>query len=52
MPFEEISQEECEERIARFPNIDFSKIYRYEEEDLTTVAQEVACLGGACELKF
>ena len=28
---------------ADFPDIDFSKIYRYEQDDLTNAAQELAC---------
>ena len=50
MPYEEITKEEYERRIAEFPYIDFSKIYRYEDRDLTNVAQEVACISGSCEL--
>jgi ribonucleoside-triphosphate reductase (thioredoxin) len=50
MPYVEISAEEYERLAANFPDIDFSKIYRYEEEDLTTAAQEFACLAGACEI--
>ncbi|MCL5004150.1 MAG: ATP cone domain-containing protein [Patescibacteria group bacterium] len=50
MPYEEIERGEYEKRLAAFPEIDFSKIYRYEEEDLTTAAQEIACLGAACDL--
>ncbi len=49
LPYEEITQQEYEERIAAFPHVDFSKIYRYEETDLTNAAQELACLAGACE---
>ncbi|MCC5927965.1 MAG: hypothetical protein JJU28_01855 [Cyclobacteriaceae bacterium] len=49
MPYEEITQEEYDRRVAAFPNIDFSKIYRYEEEDYTTAAQELACLAGNCD---
>jgi ribonucleoside-diphosphate reductase alpha chain len=37
---------------AKFPKIDFSKITRYESEDLTKAAQELACMGGACEVDF
>ena len=33
-------------RVAAFPEIDFSKIYRYEEEDLTNAAQELASQDG------
>jgi ribonucleoside-triphosphate reductase (thioredoxin) len=50
MPYVEVSAEEYERLAANFPDIDFSKIYRYEEEDLTTAAQEFACLAGACEI--
>jgi ribonucleotide reductase, class II len=50
LPYIEISQEEYEKRIASFPDIDFSKIFRYESTDLTNAAQELACLAGQCEL--
>jgi ATP cone domain-containing protein len=49
LPYIEISQEEYERRIAEFPDIDFSKIWRYEHSDLTTAAQELACLAGGCD---
>jgi ribonucleoside-triphosphate reductase (thioredoxin) len=52
MPYMEIAKEEYERLAAQFPAIDFSKIYRYEEEDLTTAAQELACMAGACEVDF
>jgi ribonucleoside-triphosphate reductase len=50
MPYIEISEEEYEQLFEQFPEIDFSKIYRYEEEDLTTAAQEFACLAGGCDM--
>ena len=50
MPYMEISQEEYERKAAEFPEIDFSKIYRYEEKDLTTAAQELACMAGNCDI--
>jgi len=34
------------------PNIDFPKVYRYEHEDLTNAARELACLAGVCEVDF
>ena len=49
MPYEEITEEEYEKLISEFPDIDFSKVYRYEFEDMTTAAQELACMSGACE---
>ncbi|MDJ0754583.1 MAG: ATP cone domain-containing protein [Ardenticatenaceae bacterium] len=50
MPYVEISHEEYERLASEFPIIDFSKIYRYEEEDLTTAAQELACMAGNCDI--
>ena len=49
LPYIEITAEEYERRIAEFPEIDFSKLWRYEASDLTTAAQELACLAGQCE---
>jgi ribonucleoside-triphosphate reductase len=51
MPYEEISKETYEKRAAVFPSIDFSKIYRYEENDLTTAAHELACSSGQCDIQ-
>jgi ribonucleoside-diphosphate reductase alpha chain len=50
MPYVEISEEEYKRLVAAFPRIDFSKLYYYEEEDLTTAAQEVACSAGSCDI--
>lgn len=50
MPYEEITQEEYEKAIADFPEIDYSLIYAYEREDMTTAAQELACMSGSCEV--
>lgn len=52
MPYMEIDRAEYEKAAAHFPAIDFSKLYRYEEEDLTTAAQELACLAGVCDVDF
>ena len=52
MPYEEVSREEYEVLLSKFPNIDFSKLYRYEEEDYTKAAQELACVAGACEVEM
>lgn len=52
MPYEEVDREEYERLAKNFPVIDFSKIYRYEKEDYTKAAQELACLAGACEVDY
>ena len=49
LPYIEIPKEEYERRVAEFPDIDFSKLWRYEAHDLTTAAQELACLAGGCD---
>ncbi|MCC6174221.1 MAG: hypothetical protein IT305_02860 [Chloroflexi bacterium] len=51
LPYIEISKDEYERRAAAFPEIDFSKVYRYEREDLTNAAQELACSAGVCEIE-
>ncbi|OQY27925.1 MAG: recombinase [Candidatus Cloacimonetes bacterium 4572_55] len=50
MPYVEISEEEYNRLVSEFPTIDYSKLYRYEKEDYTTAAQEVACSSGHCDL--
>jgi ribonucleoside-triphosphate reductase (thioredoxin) len=50
LPYIEISEQEYERRAAEFPEIDFSKVYRYEETDLTNAAQELACSSGVCSV--
>ena len=50
MPYVEIAEDEYEKLAHEFPEIDFSKIYRYEEEDYTTAAQELACMAGNCDM--
>ena len=50
MPYEEISKDEYDRRVESFPAVDFSKIYRYEESDLTNAAQELACMAGSCDI--
>lgn len=52
MPYVEITREEYERLAAQFPVIDFAKLYYYEDEDLTTAAQELACVAGVCEIDF
>lgn len=49
-PYEEITQEKYSELVARFPEIDFSKLVLYEAEDTTEVKKEMACVSGVCEI--
>lgn len=52
MPYQEITQVEYDRLRSSFPEIDFSKLYRYEEEDYTKAAQELACVAGACDIDY
>jgi ribonucleoside-diphosphate reductase alpha chain len=49
-PYEEISESEYNRRVMEFPKISWQKLRRYENSDMTTTAQELACVGGVCEL--
>ncbi|NWJ48333.1 MAG: recombinase [Chloroflexi bacterium] len=52
LPYIEVAKEEYEKLVAVFPEVDFSKIYRYESEDFTKAAQELACSSGYCEVEL
>ena len=49
-PYEEITKEEYDKRVAAFPVIDWSKLAEYEKEDNTKSSQTLACAGGSCEI--
>lgn len=49
-PYEEISPEEYRRRLEILPDVDFSRIVAYEQDDHTQGAQELACIGGSCEI--
>lgn len=49
-PYEEISRAQYEELNSRLPKIDYAQLLRYEKEDRTGGAKELACTGGACAL--
>jgi ribonucleoside-triphosphate reductase len=49
-PYESISKEEYEKLAKEFPKIDYSQLGKYELEDTTTSAQQLACMGGNCDV--
>lgn len=49
-PYEEITKEEYDRRVAEFPVIDWSKLSDYEKEDNTKGSQTFACSGNSCEI--
>ncbi len=49
-PYETITKEEYEERLKRFPTIDYAQLIAYERQDESDVKKELACAGGTCEI--
>ena len=49
-PYETITEEEYEERMSRFPKVDYSKLIAYERQDESDMKRELACAGGTCEI--
>ncbi|MCK9475839.1 MAG: ribonucleoside-triphosphate reductase [Candidatus Muirbacterium halophilum] len=49
-PYEPISEEEYNKRLADYNNIDFEELDKIESEDNTTGSREFACTGNKCEL--
>lgn len=49
-PYEEITREKYEERLAAMPLIDWTKLAEFEKDDNTTPTGERSCVGGACEI--
>lgn len=48
-PYQEISRQEYEELVSKFPKLDWS-LLPIEVEDKTTGTKELACLSGYCEI--
>lgn len=49
-PYEAISEEDYNRRVAAFPGVNWAKLVRYEKTDMTDLHQQVACTGDACEI--
>lgn len=50
-PYEKITKEQYEEMVKHVPVIDWEYLLPFfEKEDNTTVAQELACMSGTCEI--
>jgi hypothetical protein len=50
-PYEEIDPEKYKELLKAMPkNVDWNDLENFETEDNTTGSQELACVGGACEI--
>ena len=50
-PYEDIDAEKYKELLAAMPvSVDWSALEQFEQDDNTTGSQELACVGGACEI--
>jgi len=49
-PYEKITETQYDVLVDQMPEIDFSKLSRYELQDQTEGATEYACVSGSCEL--
>jgi ribonucleoside-triphosphate reductase (thioredoxin) len=50
-PYEDISAEDYNKLLAEMPKgVDWNDLVNFEQEDNTTGSQELACVGGACEI--
>ena len=49
-PYKEITEKEYNERMETFINSDYSKLSKYETEDNTEGAKELACSGDKCDI--
>lgn len=47
-PYQECDEETYNEWVKKIPTVDWTELK--EEEDVTTASQELACLGGVCEI--
>jgi ribonucleoside-diphosphate reductase alpha chain len=50
-PSQDCEKEDYEALAAKMPkNVDWVKLAEYEKQDMTTGAQELACVAGGCEI--
>jgi len=50
-PYEDINADEYKKLLAEMPKgVDWNDLVNFEQEDNTTGSQELACVGGACEI--
>jgi ribonucleoside-diphosphate reductase alpha chain len=49
-PYQEITAQEYKDAVKAMPDIDFAGLIDFERGDTTTSSQELACVGGSCEI--
>ena len=50
-PYQECTEEEYNKLLEQIPEVDWSKLSEYEQEDYTVASQELACVGNQCEFE-
>jgi len=51
-PYEAITKEQYEALVKDFPDVDYNLLQFYEKEDMGQGSQELACVGGSCEVDW
>ena len=49
-PYQDCSKFEYQELVKKMPEVDWTKLSEYENADMTSGSQELACAAGACEI--
>mgnify|MGYP002700901638 FL=1 len=49
-PYQDCTKVEYQELLKKMPEVDWSKLSEYENADMTSGSQELACVAGACEI--
>lgn len=49
-PNEELTADQYAAAVEAFPDLEWAKLCRYEEEDMTEASQTLACTSGACDM--
>ena len=49
-PYQDCTKIEYQELLKKMPEVDWSKLSEYENADMTSGSQELACVAGACEI--
>ena len=50
MPYEEITESEYNRMVKELVQVDYRDLAYFEQSDMTTGSQELACMSGTCEI--
>ena len=50
-PYQDCTKEQYDDAVRKMPkNVDWANLSKYEQQDMTTSSQELACVAGGCEI--